>query len=149
MRRRTILLIDGNQSTRRQRAIMRVTHGFVVRAAENIQDVELPFTHPAPDLVLRTPRNPSVLGTEKMRLLSFRMKDGNCVIIFAKDEKSAVKILNEMGVQSTVAGVRQISRFVANFALTDAGDLRTTLLDPRTLDEFMPDYPLLQVARAQ
>ena len=82
-----------------------------------------------------------------MRLFSFRMKDGNCVIVYAKDEKSAVEILNEMGVQSTVAGVRQITRFVANFALTDSGDLRTTLLDPRTLDEFMPDYPLLQAAR--
>jgi len=52
MRRRTILLIDGNQSTRRQRAIMLVTHGFVVRAAESVQDVELPFAPPAPDLVL-------------------------------------------------------------------------------------------------
>jgi len=51
MRRRTILLIDGNQSTRRQRAIMLVTHGFVVRAAESLEDVELPFA-PAPDLVL-------------------------------------------------------------------------------------------------
>ena len=84
-----------------------------------------------------------------MRLFSFRMKDGNCVIVYAKDEKSALEILSEMGVQSTVAGVRQISRFVANFALTDAGDLRTTLLDPRTLNEFMPDYPLLQAARTQ
>lgn len=52
MKRRTILLIDGDQSTRRQRAIMLVTHGFVVRAAESVQDVELPFVHPAPDLVL-------------------------------------------------------------------------------------------------
>jgi len=52
MRRRTILLIDDNQSTRRQRAIMLVTHGFVVRAAERVEDVELPFARPAPDLVL-------------------------------------------------------------------------------------------------
>jgi CheY-like chemotaxis protein len=52
MRRRTILLIDGDQSTRRQRAIMLVTHGFVVRAAKAIEDVELPFAHPAPDMVL-------------------------------------------------------------------------------------------------
>ncbi|PYX97197.1 MAG: hypothetical protein DMG62_12125 [Acidobacteria bacterium] len=84
-----------------------------------------------------------------MRLFSFRMKDGNCVIIYAKNERSAVEILNQMGVQSSVAGVREITRFVANFALTDAGDLRTTLLDSRTLNELMPDYPLLQAARAQ
>ena len=71
------------------------------------------------------------------------------MIVYAKDEKSALEILSEMGVQSTVASVRQISRFVANFALTDAGELRTTLLDPRTLNEFMSDYPLLKAARAQ
>lgn len=84
-----------------------------------------------------------------MRLFSFRMKDGNCVIIYAKDQESALEILSEMGVQSTVAGMRQITRFVATFALTDSGDLGTTLFDPRTLDEFMPDYPLLQAARTQ
>ena len=77
------------------------------------------------------------------------MKDGNCVIIYAKDEKSAVQILSDMGVQNTVARVREISRFVANFALSDAGDLQTTLLDPHTLNELMPDYPLLQAARTQ
>lgn len=58
MKRRTILLIDGDQSTRRQRAIMLVTHGFVVRAAESVQDVELPFAHPAPDLVLLRAEDP-------------------------------------------------------------------------------------------
>jgi hypothetical protein len=84
-----------------------------------------------------------------MYLFSFRMKDGNCVIIYAKDEKSAIAILNGMGVQGSPAGVRRINRFVANFALTDAGDLRTTLLDPGTLEEFGPDYPLLQAARVQ
>jgi len=84
-----------------------------------------------------------------MRLFLFRMKDGNCVVIYAKDETSAVVILNEMGVQSSPASVRQIKRFVAKFALTDAGDLRTTLMDPGTLEEFAPDYPLLQAARTQ
>lgn len=84
-----------------------------------------------------------------MCLFSFRMKDGNCVIIYAEDETSAIGILNEMGVQGSPSSVRRINRFVANFALTDAGDLRTTLLDPGTLEEFAPDYPLLQAARAQ
>jgi hypothetical protein len=83
-----------------------------------------------------------------MRLFSFRMKDGNSVIIYAADEEAAAKILGEMGVQSTVASVRPITRFVANFALSDAGDLRTTLLDPGTLNEIAPDYPLLESARA-
>lgn len=83
-----------------------------------------------------------------MRLFSFRMKDGNSVIIYANDEAEAVETLNEMGIQSTPASVRPITRFVAAFALTDAGDLHTTLLDPGTLSELAPDYPLLRSARA-
>jgi hypothetical protein len=83
-----------------------------------------------------------------MRLFSFRMKNGNCVIIYAKDELTAAELLNEMGVQSTIASVRSLSQFVASFALTDSGDLQTTLLDSGTLTELAPDYPLLQAARA-
>lgn len=52
MRPRTILLIDRDQSTRRQRVIMLLTHGFLVRAAGRLEDVDLPFASPAPDLVL-------------------------------------------------------------------------------------------------
>lgn len=52
MKRRTILLIDDNQSTRRQRVVMLLTHGYVVHAAERVEDLELPFTSPVPDLVL-------------------------------------------------------------------------------------------------
>ena len=49
---RTILLIDSNQSTRRQRVVMLVTHGYFVRTAEKVEDLQLPFVPPAPDLVL-------------------------------------------------------------------------------------------------
>ena len=49
---RTILLIDGDQSTRRRRVIMLLTHGYGVQAVETVGDVELPFSKPAPDLVL-------------------------------------------------------------------------------------------------
>lgn len=52
MTSRTILLIDGNQSTRRQRVVMLLMHGYRVRAEESIGDLELPFTEPLPDLVL-------------------------------------------------------------------------------------------------
>ncbi|PYY16897.1 MAG: hypothetical protein DMG61_03455 [Acidobacteria bacterium] len=58
LRPRTILLIDSDQSTRRQRVIMLLTHGFLVRAAERVEDVELPFVHPAPDLVLLRVKDP-------------------------------------------------------------------------------------------
>jgi len=75
------------------------------------------------------------------------MKDGNSVIVYATDQSAAEKSLSEMGMQSTAASVRLLDRFVANFALTDAGDLHTTLLDPGTLNEVSRDYPLLQSAR--
>jgi len=52
MKPRTILLIDNNQSTRRQRVVMLLTHGYLVRAEEKIEDLTLPFAAPAPDLVL-------------------------------------------------------------------------------------------------
>ena len=52
MKPRTILLIDHNQSTRRQRVVMLLTHGFLVRAEETIKNLKLPFAAPSPDLVL-------------------------------------------------------------------------------------------------
>ena len=52
MKPRTILLIDRDQSTRRQRVVMLLTHGYVVRAEGAIENVKLPFAAPAPDLVL-------------------------------------------------------------------------------------------------
>jgi hypothetical protein len=82
-----------------------------------------------------------------MSLFSFRMKDGNTVIVYAQDQLSATEALREMGLQSTVAHVRQIAHFAATFSLTDGGDLHTTLLHPRTLKELEPDYPLLQAAK--
>ncbi len=83
-----------------------------------------------------------------MPLFSFRMTDGNSVIIYAPDQSAAEETLTEMGMQSTAASVRELTRFVANFALTDSGDLHATLLDPGTLNEVSPDYPLLHSARA-
>ena len=59
-----------------------------------------------------------------------------------------MEVLPGMGLHSTAAGVRIVTTFVANFALTDTGDLHTTLLDRRTLQDFASDYPLLHAARA-
>jgi hypothetical protein len=83
-----------------------------------------------------------------MSLFSFRMKDGNTVIVYAQDQRSATEVLREMGLQSTVANVRQIAKFAATFSLTDSGDLQTTLFHKGTLKELEPDYPLLQAAKA-
>jgi hypothetical protein len=83
-----------------------------------------------------------------MSLFSFRMKDGNSVIIYADNEHAAEDVLREMGLQSTVANVRRIAKFAASFALTDSGDLQAILLHPGTLGELAPDYPFLKAARA-
>jgi hypothetical protein len=83
-----------------------------------------------------------------MSLFSFRMKDGNSVIIYADNEHAAQDVLREMGLQSTVANVRRIAKFAATFALTDSGDLHAMLLHPDTVNELAPDYPFLQAARA-
>lgn len=59
MRRpRSILLIDNDQSTRRRRVLMLLTHGFIVHAVERVEDVKLPFPSPAPDLVLMRMEEP-------------------------------------------------------------------------------------------
>jgi hypothetical protein len=52
MKSRTILLIDSDQSTRRQRVVMLLTHGYLVRAEESIEKLKLPFAGSPPDLVL-------------------------------------------------------------------------------------------------
>jgi hypothetical protein len=83
-----------------------------------------------------------------MSLFSFRMKDGNSVIIYAPDQYAATEVLREIGMQNTVASVRTLASFAATFCLTETGDLQTTLLHPGTLEELAPDYPLLQAARA-
>ena len=83
-----------------------------------------------------------------MSLFSFRMKDGNTVIVYAQDERLAKEAIGEMGLQSTVATVREIRTFAASFSLSDSGDLLATLLHPGTLKELAPDYPLLLAARA-
>src|SRR6185312_9822293 len=78
-----------------------------------------------------------------MSLFSFRMKGGNVVVVYAQDGASATEVVREMGLQDTVATVRQITSFAAKFVLTDNGDLQTTLLHLGTLNELAPDYPLL------
>lgn len=51
MKPRTILLIDSDQSTRRHRSLMLLTHGYLVSSVESVDSVKLPFACP-PDLVL-------------------------------------------------------------------------------------------------
>ena len=55
---RTILLIDRDQSTRRQRAVMLLTHGYLVQSAETVEDLKLPFIGSPPDLILLRLKEP-------------------------------------------------------------------------------------------
>ena len=83
-----------------------------------------------------------------MTLFILRMKNGDCLITSADDERLAVEIGRRMGVQSELASVRPLTHFVAQFTLTKTGQLRSTLFDAQTISELGVEYPILEAARA-
>lgn len=83
-----------------------------------------------------------------MTLFILRMKNGDCLITSANDERSAVEIGKRMGLQSELASVRPLTHFVAQFTLTKTGQLRSTLFDAQTMSELGVEYPILEAARA-
>jgi len=83
-----------------------------------------------------------------MTLFILRMKNGDCLITSADDERSAVEIGKKMGLQSELASVRPLSHFVAQFTLTTTGQLRSTHFDSQTISELGVEYPILEAARA-
>ena len=83
-----------------------------------------------------------------MTLFILRMKNGDCLITSANDERSAVEIGRRMGLQSELASVRPLAHFAAQFTLTTTGRLRSTLFDSQTMSELGVEYPILEAARA-
>ena len=83
-----------------------------------------------------------------MTLFILRMKNGDCVITSAHDERSAVEIGKRMGLQSELASVRSLPHFVAQFTLTKTGQLRSTQFDSQTISELGIEYPILEAACA-
>jgi len=83
-----------------------------------------------------------------MTLFILRMKNGDCLITSAHDERSAVEIGKRIGLQSELASVRPLTHFVAQFTLTKTGQLRSTLFDAQTMSELGVEYPILEAARA-
>lgn len=83
-----------------------------------------------------------------MTLFILRMKNGDCLITSADDERSAVEIGKRMGLQSELASVRPLTHFVAQFTLTTTGQLRSTHFDSQTISELGVEYPILEAARA-
>jgi hypothetical protein len=84
-----------------------------------------------------------------MSLYVLRLRDGNCIIVNAPDEEKAREKARPLAA-SEVATARKLESFVAQFALTDEGELAATLLDKKTISDLHEhEYPLLHAANAQ
>lgn len=83
-----------------------------------------------------------------MPLYVLRLRDGNCIIVDApSEEKAAARALSLAA--SEVASVRELKSFVAQFSLTDEGELTASILDRKTVAELhQNEYPLLGAAHA-
>jgi hypothetical protein len=85
-----------------------------------------------------------------MSLYVLRLRDGNCIIAEAENERVAQKRAEEIGANSEVATIRALSFFAAHFVLTDEGELDSILLDVHTLAELHEhEYPMLKAATRQ
>ena len=84
-----------------------------------------------------------------MSLYVLRLRDGNCIVVDAPSEEKARERAKPLAA-SEIATARKLGSFVAQFALTDEGELAATLLDKKTIaDLHEHEYPLLNAAHAQ
>jgi len=84
-----------------------------------------------------------------MKLFALRMRNGNCVVAAAEGPAAARERAKEVAKDIEIASVRELSSFVAQFALTDDGELVSTLLDRHTLSDLHShEYPMLYAARS-
>jgi len=84
-----------------------------------------------------------------MSLYVLRLRDGNCIVVDAPNEEKARERAKPLAA-SEVATARKLESFVAQFTLTDKGELAATLLDKNTISELhQHEYPLLRAARTQ
>ncbi len=84
-----------------------------------------------------------------MSLYVLRLRDGNCIVVDAPTEEKARQRAKPLAA-SEVATARELDSFVAQFALTDEGELAATLLDKNTISDLHEhEYPLLNAANAQ
>lgn len=84
-----------------------------------------------------------------MSLYVLRLRDGNCIVVDAPSEEKARERAKPLAA-SEIATARKLESFVAQFALTDNGELTSTLLDKKTIAELHEhEYPLLNAAHAQ
>jgi hypothetical protein len=83
-----------------------------------------------------------------MSVYVLRLRDGNCIIVDAPSEEKATARALPLAA-SEVASVRRLESFVAQFCLTDEGELAANILDRKTIAELhQHEYPLLHAAHA-
>lgn len=83
-----------------------------------------------------------------MSLYVLRLRDGNCIVVDAPSEAKARERAKPLAA-SEVATARKLESFVAQFALTDEGELSATLLDKTTISDLhQHEYPMLRAAHA-
>jgi len=76
------------------------------------------------------------------------MRDGNCVVAYADNQAKAKQSAQQLA-GSAVATIRTTDSFVAQFLLSDDGELKSALLDRATVtDLHQHEYPMLAAATA-
>jgi hypothetical protein len=84
-----------------------------------------------------------------MSIYVLRLRDGNCIVTNAPNQERAKKNVAPLAA-SEVVTVRELDAFVAQFVLSDNGELTATLLDEATVaDLHQHEYPMLGTANAQ
>lgn len=84
-----------------------------------------------------------------MSLYVLRLRDGNCIVVDAPSEEKARERAKPLAA-SEIATTRKLESFVAQFSLTDEGELTAILLEKDTLAELHEhEYPMLNAAHAQ
>lgn len=83
-----------------------------------------------------------------MSLYVLRLCNGNCVVMDAMNEREARELTGKLA-SSEVATIRPLGVFAVQFALTDEGELQSTVLDQGTIAELNKhEYPMLEAARS-
>jgi hypothetical protein len=84
----------------------------------------------------------------RMPVFVLRLRDGNCIVADAVNEAEATESVKSLAA-SEVVTVRKLESFIAQFSLTDEGELASVIMDKKTIsDLYQHEYPLLQAAHA-
>lgn len=85
-----------------------------------------------------------------MPLFAMRLRDGNCLMVTAASEAEARSHARVFQTNSAIVSCREVEHFVAEFTLSDEGELGTILRDNATLAELHThEYPMLAAALSQ